>query len=760
VFAADDLAAWLIGVLADAGRKKLTSLVLGTDQERALRQATTSAVQRTADELRPDDDALAEHLALVISQVFSEPVPPPPAAQATLLETLQGGINRQMAVLDDATLTGTGQSSADMLGVAGMEVAQKLTGHLVQEIVARGSRGGPLAPLADQLNHLARPGSSQAVTAGEESARPGNRISGGTFFGPVVESRDIRVTLPPEMAGAARGQKVAGHVFISYVREDSDRVDHLQSTLQEAGIPVWRDTADLWPGEDWRAKIRRAITDEALVFIACFSEKGLARGRSYQNEELVLAIEQLRLRPPDDPWLIPVRFDECEIPDRDIGAGRTLNSIQRADLFGDHAGEGAARLIRAVLRILGRDTSGAPASAGTSPREGHSRAGADREAVANGSDGTGTGWPGPYVGETLGETRSVVDFDPLLAAARNRSTAVAITGGPSTGKTGLFLQLIRQLTLQGATVLVVDPNGETESLVDALKARGHGAQVIPLSSAAGVLVAGILDPFSLSDDLLSKRAIAFETLRLLLPQMSEERESAIIQGVDAVAGGPRPSLGKVVRYLQDSDDPAWKNLGAVLRSITEMPLARLVFAPSGGAQIDANEGITIFTGHGLVIPDATVKRDDYSYEQRLSVAIVCLATQKACRLLTAMPHQQPKAVFVDEAWAITSTPQGAKLVPEVSRAGRSRNSALVLMSSNASGLLSEQVASCITSVFAFRSSTQVETANVMALLGVEGSREQGVALRRLGDRECIYRDLEGEMGITKIALVPEEMQQG
>ena len=32
-------------------------------------------------------------------------------------------------------------------------MAQKLTGHLVREIVVRGSRGGPLAPLADQLNH-------------------------------------------------------------------------------------------------------------------------------------------------------------------------------------------------------------------------------------------------------------------------------------------------------------------------------------------------------------------------------------------------------------------------------------------------------------------------------------------------------------------------------------------------------------------------------------------------------------------------------
>ena len=32
-------------------------------------------------------------------------------------------------------------------------VAAKLTGHLLREIMVRGSRGGPLFPLASQLNH-------------------------------------------------------------------------------------------------------------------------------------------------------------------------------------------------------------------------------------------------------------------------------------------------------------------------------------------------------------------------------------------------------------------------------------------------------------------------------------------------------------------------------------------------------------------------------------------------------------------------------
>jgi hypothetical protein len=152
----------------------------------------------------------------------------------------------------------------------------------------------------------------------------------------------------------------AGHVFISYVREDSHHVDQLQARLESAGVRVWRDTVDLWPGQDWRVKIRQAIMDNALVFIACFSRESIARAEGYQNEELTLAIEQLRRRSPDVPWLIPVRFDDCNIPDRDIGAGRTLNSIQRADLFGAKADEGMGRLLAAILRILGPEAVPAP----------------------------------------------------------------------------------------------------------------------------------------------------------------------------------------------------------------------------------------------------------------------------------------------------------------------------------------------------------------------------------------------------------------
>jgi hypothetical protein len=153
-FATDDLTAWLIGMLADVGRGKLADLVFGSKLERALSSATREAVRQTAEEVYPEDQQRAGAVELAIAEVFGVRVPAGSLARGeTTLELLRAGVARQLAVLDDQELTGTGQSSADVLGVRAGVLAEKLADHLVSAIIAGGSRGGPLFPLSNQLNH-------------------------------------------------------------------------------------------------------------------------------------------------------------------------------------------------------------------------------------------------------------------------------------------------------------------------------------------------------------------------------------------------------------------------------------------------------------------------------------------------------------------------------------------------------------------------------------------------------------------------------
>ncbi len=134
--------------------------------------------------------------------------------------------------------------------------------------------------------------------------------------------------------------------FISYVRENSDLVDKLRRDLESHNIEVWIDREDLGPGSRWKREIRAAIRSGSF-FIACFSKQYNEREKTYMNEELTLAIEEIRTRPADKTWFIPVKLNECDIPDRDIGGGETLHDFTYIALYEDW-NKGIERIVKEI----------------------------------------------------------------------------------------------------------------------------------------------------------------------------------------------------------------------------------------------------------------------------------------------------------------------------------------------------------------------------------------------------------------------------
>ena len=149
-------------------------------------------------------------------------------------------------------------------------------------------------------------------------------------------------------------------IFISYVSENIEIVDRLCQELKSHGIQVWLDRNDINPGSRWEQAIRRAIQQGAF-FIACFSKEYNAREKTYMNEELTIAIEALRQQPTDRIWFIPVKLNECEIPDRDIGGGETLQAFQHVNLYEDWEGS-----IQRILKVVQPASSETVTNANTS----------------------------------------------------------------------------------------------------------------------------------------------------------------------------------------------------------------------------------------------------------------------------------------------------------------------------------------------------------------------------------------------------------
>ncbi len=135
-------------------------------------------------------------------------------------------------------------------------------------------------------------------------------------------------------------------VFISYIRENSEDVIQLVNALKAHKVEVWFDQTHLKPGDRWADVIRREIS-QGDFFLACFSTEFSKRRKTFMHEEITQAIEQLRQRPADQPWFIPVLLSACEIPDRSIGAGETLRSIQWLTLYDDWD-EGIRRIVAVI----------------------------------------------------------------------------------------------------------------------------------------------------------------------------------------------------------------------------------------------------------------------------------------------------------------------------------------------------------------------------------------------------------------------------
>ena len=135
-------------------------------------------------------------------------------------------------------------------------------------------------------------------------------------------------------------------MFISYIRENESAVKRLCDELEQRGIEIWLDRQKIGPGVFWKDAIRKAINKGAF-FIACFSKEYQSKHKNYMNEELTLAIEEMRQLHHDHVWFIPVLLSETDVPARDIGGGRTLLDYQYVPLYHDW-NEGVRRILSAI----------------------------------------------------------------------------------------------------------------------------------------------------------------------------------------------------------------------------------------------------------------------------------------------------------------------------------------------------------------------------------------------------------------------------
>jgi len=131
--------------------------------------------------------------------------------------------------------------------------------------------------------------------------------------------------------GEQRGEKTRVlKVFLCHANEDKAQVRELHSFLKRQGFHPWLDEIDILPGQNWKLEINRAVRSSDVVIVCLSVHTGRA---GFFQKEIREALDVADQQPEGTIFVIPLRLDGCEVPERLKGVW------QWVDLFtaGGHA---------------------------------------------------------------------------------------------------------------------------------------------------------------------------------------------------------------------------------------------------------------------------------------------------------------------------------------------------------------------------------------------------------------------------------------
>jgi hypothetical protein len=136
-------------------------------------------------------------------------------------------------------------------------------------------------------------------------------------------------------------------IFLSYAKEDKKRVRAIYQRLRKERLNPWLDLADLLPGQDWDRTIISAIRN-AKFFLVFLSNNSINK-RGYVQKEIREALDVAERMPDGELFIIPVRLEECIVPDR-------LSKWHWIDIFRPHGLRKIVNTLRAKFDQVETDT--------------------------------------------------------------------------------------------------------------------------------------------------------------------------------------------------------------------------------------------------------------------------------------------------------------------------------------------------------------------------------------------------------------------
>ena len=145
---------------------------------------------------------------------------------------------------------------------------------------------------------------------------------------PARQSDKLPDIVPPSVV---RSESVGTKLipFLCYAKENSIAVREFRERMKaEAWIDPWFDEEDILPGQMWEERVTEAVHNSHAVIV--FLSSIAVRTEGFFQKELKLALDAAAEKPDGTIFIIPIRLDACDVPER-------LMPYQYVDYFGDEA---------------------------------------------------------------------------------------------------------------------------------------------------------------------------------------------------------------------------------------------------------------------------------------------------------------------------------------------------------------------------------------------------------------------------------------
>ena len=136
---------------------------------------------------------------------------------------------------------------------------------------------------------------------------------------PTIAIRSLSPTSGPPVSVTPKNplpedSSPAIRVFLCHSSGDKESVKPFYARLKQESCKPWLDEIDLIGGQDWDAAIRKAVRQSDIVIV--FLSKLSITKSGYVQKEIKFALDVADEKPEGTIFIVPVRLEECSIPDR------------------------------------------------------------------------------------------------------------------------------------------------------------------------------------------------------------------------------------------------------------------------------------------------------------------------------------------------------------------------------------------------------------------------------------------------------------